>query len=141
MFMWAAVVGLIGTPPVWVMCFFAWLGANGQTFLNTTNVVTGLRNFPEYSGTIVGIMKGFLGLSGAILIQLYHTFCDGDPATYLLMLACLPAFICTLLMFLLINLGAHVNICNPNGSTSTPLRHCHQSSMGGVTKLRANLLV
>ncbi|MED6122700.1 hypothetical protein PIB30_042328 [Stylosanthes scabra] len=100
LFMWAAVVGLIGTPPVWVMCFFAWLAANGQAFLNTTTVVTGLRNFPEYSGTIVGIMKGFLGLSGAILIQLYHTFIDGDPAAYILMLACLPSFICLLLMFL-----------------------------------------
>ncbi|KAK4264250.1 hypothetical protein QN277_025457 [Acacia crassicarpa] len=99
-FIWAAVSGLIGRPPVAVMCFFAWLGSNGQTFLNTANVVTGLRNFPEYSGTIVGIMKGFLGLSGAILIQLYHTFCDGDPTTYLLMLACLPAFICLSLMFL-----------------------------------------
>ncbi|XP_057443054.1 protein NUCLEAR FUSION DEFECTIVE 4-like [Lotus japonicus] len=100
-FIWAAVVGLIDPPPVPVMCFFAWLASNGQTFLNTTNVVTGLRNFPQFSGTIIGIMKGFLGLSGAILIQLYHTFCDGDPATYLLMLACLPAFICVLLMFLL----------------------------------------
>ncbi|XP_061373496.1 protein NUCLEAR FUSION DEFECTIVE 4-like [Gastrolobium bilobum] len=100
MFIWASVVGLIDPPPVPVMCFFAWLGSNGQTFLNTTNVVTGLRNFPDYSGTIIGIMKGFVGLSGAILIQLYHTFCDGDPTTYLLMLACLPAFICILLMFL-----------------------------------------
>ncbi|XP_020231994.1 protein NUCLEAR FUSION DEFECTIVE 4 [Cajanus cajan] len=100
-FIWAAVVGLISPPPVPVMCFFAWLASNGQTFLNTTNVVTGLRNFPEYSGTIIGIMKGFLGLSGAILIQIYHTFFDGDPATYLLMLALLPPFICLLLMFLL----------------------------------------
>lgn len=83
------------------MCFFAWLASNGQTFLNTTNVVTGLRNFPQYSGTIIGIMKGFLGLSGAILIQLYHTFFDGDPATFLLMLACLPAFISLFFMFLL----------------------------------------
>lgn len=101
LFMWGCVVGLIEDVPVPVMCFFAWLSANGQTFLNTTNVVTGLRNFPEYSGTIIGIMKGFLGLSGAILIQLYHTFFDGDPATFLLMLACLPAFISVLFMFLL----------------------------------------
>ncbi|PNX72699.1 nodulin-like protein [Trifolium pratense] len=56
-FIWASVVGLIHQPPVPVMCFFAWLAANGQAFLNTTNVVTGLRNFPQYSGTIIGIMK------------------------------------------------------------------------------------
>lgn len=60
MFIWASVVGLIDPPPVPVMCFFAWLGSNGQTFLNTTDVVTGLRNFPKYSGTIVGIMKVLL---------------------------------------------------------------------------------
>lgn len=57
LFIWASVVGLISPPPVPVMSFFAWLAANGQTFLNTTNVVTGLRNFPGYSGTIIGMMK------------------------------------------------------------------------------------
>ena len=31
MFIWAAVAGLIDRPPVAVMCFFAWLGSNGQT--------------------------------------------------------------------------------------------------------------
>ncbi|KAL5057024.1 hypothetical protein RYX36_028628 [Vicia faba] len=101
LFIWASVVGFINQPPVPLMCFFAWLAANGQTFLNTTNVVTGLRNFPQYGGTIIGIMKGFLGLSGAILIQLYHAFFDGQPATFLLMLACLPAIISLLFMFLL----------------------------------------
>ncbi|KAL2340188.1 hypothetical protein Fmac_008128 [Flemingia macrophylla] len=85
---------------------FAWLTSNGQTFLNTTNVVIGLRNFPEYSGTSIGIMKvtpnkTLIPILGAILIQIYHTIFDGDPATYLLMLALLPAFICVLLMFLL----------------------------------------
>ncbi|KAJ7956321.1 protein NUCLEAR FUSION DEFECTIVE 4-like [Quillaja saponaria] len=100
MFIWAAVAGLIDRPPVAVMCFFTWLGSNGQTFLNTTNVVTSLRNFHDYSGTIVGIMKGFLGLSGAILIQLYDTYCNGDPTTYLLMLAVFPTFICLLFMCL-----------------------------------------
>ncbi|KAI4343819.1 hypothetical protein L6164_011126 [Bauhinia variegata] len=99
-FTWASVVGLIHRPPVAVMCFFAWLAADGQTFLNTTNVVTGLLNFPQYGGTIVGIMKGFLGLGGAIPIQLYYTFCDGEPTTYLLMLACYPTFIFLSLMFL-----------------------------------------
>jgi len=46
------------------------------------------------------VVQGFLGLSGAILIQIYHTFFDGEPATFILMLALLPASISLLVMFL-----------------------------------------
>lgn len=58
---WAAVVGLIPRPPVPAMCLFMLLAAHAQSFFNTANVVTGVRNFPYYSGTIVGIMKVLLG--------------------------------------------------------------------------------
>lgn len=56
-FMWLAVVGVIAPPPVAVMCGFMFLAAHAQTFFNTANVVTGVENFQEYKGTIVGIMK------------------------------------------------------------------------------------
>ncbi|KAM3703726.1 hypothetical protein ACB098_04G117500 [Castanea mollissima] len=98
--MWASVVGLIHHPPVPLMCLFMFLAAHSQTFFNTANVVSGLENFPNYGGTIVGIMKGFLGISGAILIQMYDTLCKGEPSTYLLMLALLPTFVSLVLMFL-----------------------------------------
>lgn len=55
--MWASVVGLIPRPPVPAMCLFMLLASNAVTFFNTSNVVTGVRNFPNYSGTIVGIIK------------------------------------------------------------------------------------
>ncbi|CAK7322901.1 unnamed protein product [Dovyalis caffra] len=55
--MWASVVGLIRRLPVPVMCFFMWMAAHAQTFFNTTNVVSGVHNFGDYGGTIVGIMK------------------------------------------------------------------------------------
>jgi hypothetical protein len=44
--------------------------------------------------------QGFLGLSGAILIQVYDTLCKGKPSTYILMLALLPTFVSLMLMFL-----------------------------------------
>ena len=56
-FMWLAVVGLIPKPPVGVMCGFMFLAAHSQTFFNTWNVVNSVQNFPDYSGTVVGLMK------------------------------------------------------------------------------------
>ncbi|PSS07861.1 Protein NUCLEAR FUSION DEFECTIVE like [Actinidia chinensis var. chinensis] len=98
--MWLSVIGAISRLPVPAMCFFMLLAAHGQTFFNTTNVVTAVHNFPDYSGTSVGIMKGILGLSGAVLIQVYQTFLKGRPSTFILMLAVLPTSVSLLLMCL-----------------------------------------
>lgn len=98
--MWLAVVGVIPRQPVPAMCLYMFLAAHAQTFFNTANVVTAVQNFPDYSGTIVGIMKGFLGLSGAILIQVYQAFFKGHPSTFILMLALLPSISSVLLMCL-----------------------------------------
>ncbi|WVZ19134.1 hypothetical protein V8G54_006456, partial [Vigna mungo] len=97
--MWAAVAGLFPPVPVPVMCFFMLVTAHGQSFFNTSNVVTGVHNFPHNSGTIVGILKGFLGLSGAILIQVSKTLFNNNPMSYLLMLALLPPINTLLLMW------------------------------------------
>ncbi|KAJ6676778.1 F25A4.25 PROTEIN [Salix viminalis] len=96
--MWASVVGLIRPLPVAAMCFVTWMAAHAQTFSNTANVVSGIHNFGDYGGTIVGIMKGFLGLSGAILIQFYETVCNGDPGTFLLLLALTPTLVFSLII-------------------------------------------
>ncbi|XP_010678619.2 protein NUCLEAR FUSION DEFECTIVE 4 isoform X2 [Beta vulgaris subsp. vulgaris] len=99
-FIWLAVVGLIPPLPVPLMCVFMFLAAHSQTYFNTWNVVTCVQNFPDYSGTVVGLMKGFLGLSGAILIQVYKAFFKGNPSTYILMLALLPSIVSLSLMYL-----------------------------------------
>ncbi|KAJ4870472.1 Nodulin-like / Major Facilitator Superfamily protein [Raphanus sativus] len=96
--MWASVTGMIRKPPVPLMCLFMFVAAQSQTFFNTANVVSAVENFADYGGTAVGIMKGFLGLSGAILIQLYETLCGGDPASFILLLAVTPTLLSLLAM-------------------------------------------
>lgn len=55
--MWLTVVGILPKPPLLVMCLYMLLAAHAMTFFNTANVVTAVHNFPNYRGTIVGIMK------------------------------------------------------------------------------------
>ncbi|KAL3716949.1 hypothetical protein ACJRO7_008515 [Eucalyptus globulus] len=71
-FIWASVVGLIDRPP---------------TFFNTTNVVSGVHNFSDYSGTIVGIMK-------------CNTVLKDQPSAFILMLAILSKSVSLVLMLL-----------------------------------------
>ncbi|KAL0364643.1 UNVERIFIED_CONTAM: hypothetical protein Sangu_0561900 [Sesamum angustifolium] len=54
-FMWLAVTGAIARPNVVVMCVFMFVASQAQTFFNTANVVTSVHNFPDYSGTMVGL--------------------------------------------------------------------------------------
>lgn len=57
--MWLSVAGIIFQPSVIMMCLFMLVAAHGLTFVNTANVVTGVNNFADHRGTIVGIMKVF----------------------------------------------------------------------------------
>ncbi|TVU48762.1 hypothetical protein EJB05_00034, partial [Eragrostis curvula] len=103
--MWLAVAG-IAPAPLPLMCFYMLLAAQAQTFVNTADVVTAVENFPDRRGTVIGIMKGFLGLSGAILVQVYRTI-HIDPGTFILMLAVLPTAITLLLMYFVDVHNAH----------------------------------
>ncbi|KAL4199822.1 hypothetical protein AMTRI_Chr03g146710 [Amborella trichopoda] len=97
--LWLCVTGRVETPAVWQMCVYMFLASHAQTFFNTADVVTAVRNFPKRRGTAVGLMKGFLGLSGAILIQVYETIFRGQPTSYILLLAILPTVVSLLLMY------------------------------------------
>ena len=74
--MWASVVGLIQRPPVALMCLFIFLPNHAAVFFATANLVTGVRNFPQSSGTIVGILKVgasiFFGHSLLLLLLAFH---------------------------------------------------------------------
>lgn len=98
---WLVVSRTVAPLPYWQMCVFLCLGGNSTTWMNTAVLVTCIRNFRRSRGPISGVLKGYVGLSTAIFTDVCSALFADDPASFLVMLAVVPAAVCAVAMVFL----------------------------------------
>ncbi|XP_057790665.1 protein NUCLEAR FUSION DEFECTIVE 4-like [Salvia miltiorrhiza] len=83
---WLAVSQTLPSMPYWLLWCALCIATNSSAWLGTAVLVTNMRNFPLSRGTVAGILKGYVGLSGAVFTEVFIMVLNGSASSHLLLL-------------------------------------------------------
>ncbi|XP_024524763.1 protein NUCLEAR FUSION DEFECTIVE 4-like [Selaginella moellendorffii] len=95
---WMLVTNLALPSPIWLMCVLIMIGTNEESYFNTVSLVSAVRNFPRNRGPVVGILKGFNGLCGAIFTLAYGALLAPHQEAFILLVAVAPIIVGVIVM-------------------------------------------
>lgn len=90
--LWAALKGLFQAQ-FWHLVVLAAVAANAGAWIDTTIMATNVRNFPSSRGTVVGLLKAGIGLSGALFACVYSGLYAPARTPFLVFLALAPVLV------------------------------------------------
>eukprot|EP01018_Ginkgo_biloba_P022648 Gb_26168 [translate_table: standard] len=99
---WLSVTHRVPKPALWQMCLYMSMAINSQTYLTTATMVTSVKNFPANRGIVIGLMKGCIGLSDAILTRIWRAIPLGEHnhggSSFILVVSLVPTIVTLLCM-------------------------------------------
>ncbi|KAI3521197.1 hypothetical protein L1887_10658 [Cichorium endivia] len=113
---WLAVSETVHNMPYWFLWISLAIGTNSCAWLGTAVLVTNMRNFPLSRGTVAGILKGYIGLSAAVLTELYTMVLKDSASSLLLFLTLGIPAICLSLMY-------YIRACTPSEADPSETVH------------------
>lgn len=109
------------------------VATNSSAWLGTAVLVTNMRNFPLSRGTVAGVLKGYVGLSAAVVTELYTMVLNGSASALLLFFTLGIPVICLALMY-------YVRPCTP-ASEADPSENAHFLFTQGASLVLAIFLL
>ncbi|CAA7019975.1 unnamed protein product [Microthlaspi erraticum] len=97
--LWLSVSQIVHGLPFWLLFIALVIAANSSSWFGTAALVTNMRNFPVSRGPVAGLLKGYIGISGAAYTVLFSVLLHHSASNLLLFLTVGIPVLCLAVMY------------------------------------------